>query len=150
MGEKDVEGVYVRLLPGELANLIIDEAGAYPEFKLKNGAVILRLHRVRVAGRVEAIEDRGRLVEITVSDDKGVARVRAWNRDATNLLSLKPGDLIEVLGTLRSYGGKVYIALKLFRKINEKYLINYINMLKRDRLVLTSMEDRADSEAKEV
>ncbi|MEM2298483.1 MAG: OB-fold nucleic acid binding domain-containing protein [Thermofilaceae archaeon] len=145
LSEKDVEGIYVRLQPSEMANLTVDEEGAYPEFKLEAGTTILKLRRVRVAGKVEVVEDRGRLVEVTVSDGKGFAKVRAWNKEARKLLDLKPGDLIEVLGVLRVFRGEVYIVLKLFRKIDEKHLSEYLILLKRDRQVLTSQEKRASA-----
>ncbi|MEM4872712.1 MAG: OB-fold nucleic acid binding domain-containing protein [Thermofilaceae archaeon] len=138
LSERDVEGVYVRLLPSEVASLTVDEEGAYPEFKLRVGTATLKLRKVRVAGKVEAVEDRGRLVEVIVGDSDGLARVRAWNEEAKKLLNLKPGDLIEVFGVLRVFRGEVYIALKLFRKIDEKRLSEYLVLLKRDRQVLIS------------
>lgn len=136
--EKDVENVYVRLLPSELADVSLDENGTYPEFKLKSGDVVLRLRKVRVAGRVEEVEDRGRMVEITVSDGKGAARIRGWDEEGKKLLSLKPGDIVEVLGALRVFRGELYIALKLFRKIDEVRLTEYLNLLRRDREILLS------------
>lgn len=142
MTELEIESVYVRLLPSELRRIVVSEEGVSRVFKLDISSALLRLRRVRVAGRVEAVEDRGRVVEAIVSDSEGRARVRAWGERARELLDLKPGDIVEILGDLRVFRDEVCVALQLFRRIDEKQLQEYLNRLRQDRCVLTAKASR--------
>jgi len=133
-----MEGVYIRLLPSEIPRVEVSEEGVLTDFKLSVGTLTFKVRRVRVAGHVVAVSDRGRMAEVIVSDGQGEVKVRAWDEEAKKLLELKPGDLVEVLGSLRVFRGDLYVACRLLRKIGEKDLNEYVNRLKRDREVLAS------------
>ncbi len=141
MAEVAAEDVYVRLLPREVAQLAADEQGEAPEFKLNLGEALLKLSRVRVAGRVKEVRDWGRMAEAVVGDEGGEVRVRAWGEDAAKLLSLKPGEPVEVLGVLRLFRGEVYVALRLVRRLSEEGLREYVRLLQRDRAVLAGLKE---------
>ena len=138
----EVEDVYVRLLPKELASVVAENQEFFPEFKLKIGNVILKLSKVRLAGRVESVEDRGRIVDVVLSDGEGRARVRAWDDAARGLLALKTGILVEVFGVLRTFRGELYVAYRFLRRIDEERLQEYVKMLERDRSTFAAMGRR--------
>lgn len=146
MGEPrliEVEDVYVRLLPKELANIIVENQELFPEFKLKiEGDAVLKMSKVRLAGRVEAVEDRGRIADVVLSDGEGRVRVRAWNDAAKRLLALRTGVLVEVFGALRIFKGELYVACRFLRQISEERLQEYTKMLERDRRVFAVMGRR--------
>lgn len=131
--EVKVEDVHLRLLPSELERVEVVDRGALVEFKLRWRGSVFKLRRVRVAGSVAGVEERGRMAEVVVKDETGRARVRAWEEDAERLAELKPGDLVEVLGTLRVYRGEVYVALTLLRRITPEKLESYRRAVEGDR-----------------
>jgi len=134
--EVSVEDVYFRMLPSEIESVEVVERGALVEFRLKWRGVTFKVRRVRVAGSVASVEERGRMVEVLLSGETGNVRVRAWDEDAERLAKLKPGDRVEVLGTLRVYRGEMYVALALLRSITAEGLKRYREMAERDRRMI--------------
>ena len=133
VSEVSVEDVHLRLLPSEVEEVEVVERGALVEFKLRWRGVVFKLKRVRVAGSVARVEERGRMVEAVIGDESGSVRVRAWDEDAERLAKLRPGDLVEVLGTLRVYRNEMYVALTLLRRITPEELEWYREAVTRDR-----------------
>ncbi|MCS7104462.1 MAG: OB-fold nucleic acid binding domain-containing protein [Thermofilaceae archaeon] len=129
----DLKSVYVRVLPSEIAKIIVESPETEVNFKLHFEHFGLKLRRVRTAGIVEAVEHRGRLAEAKISDDEGKVLVRAWGSDARRLFELERGVYVEIFGFLRIFQGELYVALKLLRKIREEDFSEFKKLIKRDR-----------------
>jgi len=63
-------------------------------------------------------EDQGYCV-LRVDDGTGVIRLKAWREDVPRLASFGVGDLIDVLGRVREYGGEVYLVPDVVVKVKD-------------------------------
>ena len=132
----EVEDTYVRVTVDELRKIEATERGVVVEFRLKYGDATFKLKKVRIAGTVVDVSRRGRMLELALEGEGARAVVRAWNSTAEQLMWVKPGEIIEVWGRLRTYRGEVYISADFARRITAADLDTYAMLMERDREVI--------------
>ena len=63
-------------------------------------------------------EDQGYCV-VSIDDGTGIVRLKAWREGVPVLADLKVGDLVDVLGRVREYGGEVYLVPDVVIKVRD-------------------------------
>ena len=143
--EIDVEDVYFRLLLSEVGSLKVCEEGGLVRYKLEHNGTVFSVRRVRVVGRVEEVSVRGRLTECVITDGNHSVQLRVWAEGRNLLAQLKPGDLVEVLGKLRVYGGDVYVLPIILRTVPPTKLEEHYKRVEMDRAAIIRYRGEGDA-----
>lgn len=94
-----------------------DDTGKEPNYL--NLADKLKVYRVRILARVTfryASED-GNYASITLDDDTGTIRVKAW-QNIKAVLDTKKEDLVDMIALVREWNGEVYLVPEVLRIID--------------------------------
>jgi len=73
----------------------------------------------KVIGADEGVEGEGRYAALTVDDGTGVIRVKAWGELGERLSQVQVGELVLIIGRIRSFQGETYIHGEIVRRIED-------------------------------
>ena len=94
-----------------------DDTGKEPNYL--NLADKIKVYRVRILARVTfryASED-GNYASITLDDDTGTIRVKAW-QNIKAVLDTKKEDLVDMIALVREWNGEVYLVPEVLRIVD--------------------------------
>ncbi len=77
-----------------------------------------KANRVMTIGRIVSLfkNEEGTYVSFVVDDSTGTVRVKCFRDLAEAAKELNPGDAVAVVGTVREFGGEVYINCEVLRR----------------------------------
>ncbi len=76
---------------------------------------IFKIRKIRILGRVADILEREKFIDLLLVDPTGEIIVRLW-KEKISSYNFNINDLLEVFGTIRMFGEKIYINPYFIRK----------------------------------
>ncbi len=117
MEKKRLTAVKTRIGPVISGKYIVQE-GFEPNYVLSSDG--MRLSRVRIMATVvdKFIAQSGKLSSITVDDGSGTIRAKMFN-SSTYFDGVSEGDIVDVIGRVREYGGELFLIPEVVRRIED-------------------------------
>jgi len=89
-----------------------------------------KISRVRVVGTVVDKYVGEEMESLRIDDGTSQLRCKSFGQEAK--LEVELGDLVEVIGKVREYGGEIYISVELVKRVSfESFLLHRLEALRR-------------------
>jgi RPA family protein len=89
--------------------------------EFESGFVEVKDNKVSRVNLVGSIIDRfegNNYLSINLDDGSGIISLRSWSNDAILFANLEIGDLVLVIGKIKEYNGRVYVAPEIVKKLD--------------------------------
>jgi len=111
--------IAIRSRISDLANSIfVKKEGLEPSYVLTD--LGLKISKAKIVGTVvdKFISEDGNYSSITVADDTGTIRVKAFKEDVNIFEKINLGDLVAIVGKIKQYSDENYIIPQIIKKID--------------------------------
>jgi RPA family protein len=99
----------IQIMEGE------EEQGEFTLIKISGKTVA----RVNVIGAIVAKDEDGQTA--LIDDGTGTIRVRTFGEEQKPIVNLEIGDIVNIIGRVRSYSGERYVSVEIIKKTTAAY-----------------------------
>jgi RPA family protein len=115
-----------------LNSRFIKKEGMEPSYALTD--IGMKVGKAKIVGAVvdKFVSEDGNYSTITINDETGNIRVKAFKEDVSILDNIDIGDLVVAVGKIREYAEEIYIIPNFVRKLNDPnlFLLHKLEALK--------------------
>ncbi len=110
----------------------VRKEGLEPSYVLNE--IGMRIAKVKIIGTVidKFVSEEGNYSAITIDDETGNIRVKAFKDDVSIFDEIDIGDMVVVVGRVKEYADEIYVIPNFVRKVNDSnvFLLHKLEVLK--------------------